>query len=202
MIRWLLPLLLAFGAIPAQAQAQAGNHQAALVVVDGSGAVETVCVPFDSERTSGYELLQRAGMDLVVETSGMGTAVCSINGYGCAANDCFCRCRGSNCEYWSYWQRQEDQWQYAAVGAHLLTVQNGTVQGWIWGPGTVTEASPPPDLRFADICTSLEPTPEILAEPVTAVSWPSYAGFALILLVLGGLLLHARQRQSKEKIRT
>lgn len=192
MIRWFFPLLLALWAMPAQAQS--GTNQAVLVVAYGAGQSEAHCISFSEESLSGYELLQRAGLELAVETSGMGTAVCRINDKGCPANDCFCQCRGADCEYWSFWQWQDGAWQYARVGAHVQTARNGAMQGWTWGPGSVTEAPPPPIINFDDVCTNGAGVSQETAVSEPAVPWLSYVGFALILLILGGLLLRQRRR--------
>src|SRR5690606_30109092 len=67
-------------------------HQAGLVVVHGDGSVISRCVQFESESISGYELLERSGLALRTEVSGMGPTICAIDEEGCAAGEhCFCR---------------------------------------------------------------------------------------------------------------
>ena len=127
-------------------------HRAALVVRMGDGAVETACVSFTEETVTGYDLLVRSGMPLNIDASGMGTAVCSINNTGCPASDCFCQCTGSDCLYWSYWHRPNGVWEYSQGGASVSVVVDGAIEGWSWGPGSVSNAVPPPDLSFADVC--------------------------------------------------
>ncbi len=191
MRKWLWLLLLTLLAVPVQAQS--APNQAVLVVAYGDGQFESHCVSFAEESLSGYDLLQRSGVDLAVETSGMGTAVCSINDNGCPANDCFCQCRGADCEYWSFWQWQDGTWQYASIGAQVQTVRDGVMQGWTWGPGSVTEAPPPPVVNFGDVCAVNDTTSTETAVSTPTTSWLPYAGFALILVILGGLLLRQRR---------
>jgi hypothetical protein len=77
------------------------------------------------------------------------------------------------------------------------------VEGWVWGPGSVTQASPPPLLTFEDVCSQTATLGGVSSvqtadteEPAGARSWPSYLGFAAIVLVLGALtFLVARRRR-------
>lgn len=193
-------------------------NQAALVIVLEDGLTVERCVAFDEPQLSGYDLLQRADLDLVVDVSGAGAVVCAIEGSGCPADDCFCECSGADCIYWAYWYQQDGQWQYAQVGAATYQVQPGAVQAWVWGPGSPTEAPEPPAITFADVCgTAVE---EIADEPVSVVeetavaeepaateppavaetaepatNWLPYALFGLLVLLLGGGLLFARRNK-------
>jgi hypothetical protein len=192
-------------------------NQAALLIVLEDGLTVERCVAFDEPTISGYELLQRADLDLVVDVSGAGAAVCTIEGTGCPADDCFCECSGADCVYWAYWYQQDGQWQYAQVGAASYQVQPGEIQAWVWGPGSPTEAPEPPAITFDEVCgltvaeaavelesdeaetaVAEEPTP---TEPPAAVettepatNWLPYALFGLLVLLLGGGLFLARQR--------
>lgn len=139
---------------------QDGENRAAVVVRFDDDSVATACVSFDEPEISGFDLLTRAGLDLEIEAQGLGTLVCSIDGTGCPASDCLCQCRGGDdCVYWSYWHRLEDEWIYAAIGASAYPISDGAVDGWSWGPGSVTEAIAPPELAFDDICQAPEDTP-------------------------------------------
>ena len=144
-----------------------GENRAALVIRSGDGHVNSHCVSFSEPEISGLELLQRAGRDAVISDSGLGVTVCQLDGVGCPAGNCFCQCRGEPCVYWSYWHRQGDDWQYAAVGASAYEVQPGDVQGWSWGPGSVSEAIAPPPLTFADVCEPGDTTAD--SEPAAVV---------------------------------
>jgi hypothetical protein len=139
-----------YAATPAPPMQHAG-----LVVVYEDGTVDSRCVAFDEESISGYDLLARGGFVARTEVTSMGASVCSVDGQGCGeGEDCFCQCKSSTCTYWTYWQLLPDGWRYANAGAATLQVQNGDVQGWVWGaskPNALVEGAPPA-LTFADIC--------------------------------------------------
>ncbi|MBU6352318.1 MAG: hypothetical protein KGS73_19475 [Chloroflexi bacterium] len=144
---------LAGGLAAAPARAQSGSH-AGLVVVHGDGSVVTRCVSFPEESIRGDLLLARSGLDLSIEANSMGTTLCQIDGEGCAypQQPCFCQCTGTPCLYWSYWQLLDGEWVYSNAGAGSTQVQDGQVDGWRWGIGTVDRAQPPPAISFAEIC--------------------------------------------------
>lgn len=173
----ILPLLFA---LPVLAQE---SNRAAIVVRTGDGDVQTACVAFTGDSISGYDLLQQSGLPLAIEASGMGTAVCSINNTGCPAGDCFCACKGSDCTYWSYWHKADGEWLYADGGATITTIRDGDVDGWSWGPGNITNAVPPPDLTFTNICAAPTTTPSPPPTPIKA------APYAIFLLMIGGLFV-------------
>lgn len=156
--RWLL-LLLAFllivspvwAAPPAQT---GGLNRAGLVVVHGDGRVVTRCVSFDEPQISGLALLQRSGLALDVSAGPMGVTVCTLNGEGCPASDCWCECKGTPCTYWNYFQQGGDgAWLYAAMGATARQVNPGDVDGWVWGDGSLV----PPSVSLNAICGSAPP---------------------------------------------
>lgn len=170
-LRKLLPLFLLVGYLlvywPAQLTAQEPN-QAALVVRFGDGSVQTRCVTFSEPQISGYELLLRSGLPVIADVQGMGALVCSIDGTGCPAHDCLCQCRGSSCEYWSYWHQLNGTWQYSSAGASIYPVRHGAVEGWSWGPGGINTAIAPPVTDFAAVCqTAVTETPTPTAFPPT-----------------------------------
>lgn len=180
---WLGLLLLIVGVGPVAAQSGAG-HQAGLVIDDGAGNVTTYCIPFDAPEISGLELLERSGRPLTLQTGGVGAAVCRLDGVGCPEHDCFCACRGGDaCVYWSYWHWQDGAWRYAPAGAAQVRLRPGDVDGWRWGPGSVTSAAPPPPLSFEDICAA---GATAVAAPARAAgpNWPAYVVF---VFVVGGL---------------
>jgi hypothetical protein len=165
-------ILLFLWQVPAGMLAQDAN-QAALVIRHDDQSIQTICVEFSEPEISGLELLQRSGFDLELDVQGLGAAVCSIEQTGCPANDCWCQCEGgSDCLYWSYWQKLSGQWQYSQGGASIYTVSDGDLQGWSWGPGAVNAAYPPPNLSFENVCTSSE------AEDVTPTPSPTSLVFA------------------------
>ncbi len=148
--------------------ASEGEHHAGLVVAFGDGQVITRCVGFDEPTISGYELLQRAGLTLDVAVSGPGAAICSIEGKGCPASDCFCHFPP---DYWSYWHLEGGNWRYSNVGASGYAVGEGAVDGWIWGDASV----PPPVIPFTAICApppTATPTPTPTLPPTPTPTPP------------------------------
>jgi hypothetical protein len=150
-------------------RAQTGN-QAALVVVHGDGRIVTRCVEFSEPQINGYEVLQRSGLDLNIEVSGMGAAICRIDGEGCTypRESCFCQTEGETYTYWSYWRLGEAGWSYSQLGTSNAQVNPGAVEGWVWGAGTVNSAPSPPALTFAEICAPATATP-----PATSTALPT-----------------------------
>ncbi len=138
-------------AVPVHAQEPS---QAGLVIVHGDGSVATQCVSFTTDAMNGYELLQAANVDPIVEATGMGATVCSLDGEGCAfpQEDCFCQCLGSPCIYWSYWRLDGDDWVYQSSGPSGVRIGDGDVEGWHWAEGTTSNAAEPPVITFAEIC--------------------------------------------------
>ncbi len=152
-----------------------GPNQVGLVVAHLDGTVVTRCIEFEENEISGYDVLDRSGLDLNIEPSGgMGVTVCRIDNEGCTfpQEPCFCQCMGggSSCVYWSYWHLDNDNWQYSGAGASYHSVSHGDVEGWVWGLGTITEAAPPPVIPFDEICAPPTPTP---APTDTATPEPS-----------------------------
>lgn len=215
----LAPLFLLLLLVPAFAQAQGdGPNHAGLVIHHGGGRVVTACVGFSEPNISGLELLQRSGIPLVTQGSGIGAAVCKIDGEGCEypTEDCFCRRDGTQSIYWAYSQLRAGEWMYSPLGASNTRVQPGAVEGWAWGNGDVSSGAVPPLLTFEEICAAVlgipapplnratPPVPASTAMPAvtpTAASAPpavnvgNYVVFGLILLgVLVGLLLAGRRR--------
>ncbi len=153
-LRYVLVIVgfLALLSVPlGNARGYADEHQAGIVVVLEGGQVETRCVTFSETTISGYELLTRSGLPLVTTSDATGTFVCKISGSGCLANDCLCHFPPT---YWSYWELKEGAWRYSQAGSVARQVEDGDVDGWVWGDG----ASPPPEYSFAQICLG-EPVP-------------------------------------------
>jgi hypothetical protein len=163
-----LPHLVAAGALvlalginviawAVQARAQTQNR-AGLVVQMADGSVVTRCVSFSEESLSGYELLRRAKLPLVVEVSGMGPAVCKIGDSGCnyPQQSCFCQCNtlDASCTYWAYAQFKDGAWRASPIGAAGSKVRNGDVDGWRWGKGDGTTGENPPVISLDEICSA------------------------------------------------
>lgn len=153
----------------ALAQADSPNR-AGLVVVHGDGKVMTQCIEFPESYITGYEMLERSGLDLNADVAGgMGAAICRLDNEGCSfpAEDCFCQCQGASCTFWIYWNWVGDGWRFSNLGAASRQVQNGDVEGWIWGEGNPSGGgAEPPEITFDEICVSLPTaTPTSTATP-------------------------------------
>ena len=172
-----LSLLALMLALTGNSAAQQGPNRAGLVVRFPDGSVWQGCIQFSEPTITGEELLRRSGLDIIADySSGMGGAVCSIAGAGCAfpREDCFCRCQGVQCEYWAYYHWVGGAWQYSQVGASSYQVSNGALEGWSWGPGNFSAGTEPPQVSFADVCPAPTATP-------TATPTPSPAATAIPL---------------------
>lgn len=157
-----------------RAAAQAPAAQAGLVVRFGDGRVQTRCVTLPEAGLSGIDLLERSGLDLKLKVDGLGALVCSIDGEGCPRDDCLCRCRsgGADCVYWAYHQLEDDRWRYAATGAADRRLRPGDVDGWAWGPGSLTSGTQPPLLTLAEICAPPQ-APTATPAPATPTATPT-----------------------------
>ena len=189
--------LLACATGPAMAQTL---RRAALIVQFSDGSYVTRCVSFSEESITGLELLTRSGL----QVSLWGGAVCRIEEQGCdyPAQACFCQCKGSTCQYWSYWHWRADAgatspgqgaWTYAQIGSGDYRVQDGAIEAWLWGDAR----NPPAALSFAEVCGAATGTPAATAgEPVQSVELTQYVVFAgmAIALVAGFWLLRVRRR--------
>ncbi len=156
-VKLLTLLVVFFGAFwiaPNNMRAQISNR-AALVIRYGDQHIETACIEFEEPQISGFDLVQRSGLNIEIEAQGLGALVCTINDVGCPSSDCLCQCRGGGeCIYWSYWHQLQDGWQYSQSGATAYFVKPGSVEGWSWGPGAESQALPPPVISFEDVCDS------------------------------------------------
>jgi hypothetical protein len=199
--RWLpfvALLALIIGGLPLGAQ---NASRAAVVIRFDDETAISKCVSFGEEQINGYELLERSGLTLDAQFEGLGGIVCGIGGTGCAAGDCLCACRGGGeCVYWSYWIQADDGWQYAQIGATSQAVQNGQVEGWSWGPGSLTDAIEPPLMRFEDICgiptgSQIDLSSTQANEPLSFGPIIAFGGIVILLVVI--LLMVSRKRPSE-----
>jgi len=124
---------------------------------DGSSVTRCVALnPADyppGKEATGLDVLRQSGLDLIFESGGgFGVKICKLDKTGCdfPAEDCFCRCQGNPCQYWTYWYAENGAWKYSSVGANGRQVKDGDVEGWVWGGGKVA----PPAAVLADgICS-------------------------------------------------
>jgi hypothetical protein len=166
-----LLMMSGIGADGQRTHAQQPNR-VGLVVQYGDGRLITRCVEFGESEISGYEVLTRAGLEIVANFDwGMGAGICAIDGEGCPANNCWCQCQGSPCLYWVYHYLANGQWVYSNLGASSRYVHHGDVEGWAWGEGNPQSGVQPPVIPFDQICV---PPPTATATPVppTATATP------------------------------
>lgn len=134
-------------ATPAEETAEATSAEAAQA---STGDQATLIVQLENERTlirkvdftapiSGLALLEQSDLDVVKADFSWGTAVCSIEGVGCPAEDCFC----SENQFWSYLYWEDDSWIGYPVGpAQSVISTTNPVEGWQWGMGDSSLLSP------------------------------------------------------------
>lgn len=148
-----------------RAAAQTPNR-VGLVVAYGNGSVEKHCVSFADESLTGLEVLERAALTLQVSYNSVGAAICKIGTVGCPADDCFC---DSPPNFWSYWHLKDGAWSFSSLGASNISVKDGAVEGWIWGPG---QSNPSDLVTFEEVCPNLS-QPTDTAAPETATPSPT-----------------------------
>lgn len=90
---------------------------------------------------SGLDALLQSGLEVVTQETSFGTAVCSIEGVGCPADNCFC----SATNFWNYlnWDWAQNQWVASTVGASATNLTNHGVDGWRWQAFEATQTPPP-----------------------------------------------------------
>jgi hypothetical protein len=156
----------------AQSSLAQSPNQIALVIIHGDGSATTRCVESGEQELSGYDVLQNSQLSLNIDAGSMGTAICSIDGEGCNApqEDCFCGMNRNPPVYWSYWHVVNGQWEYSPMGAGNTVAQPGTVEGWIWGTGSVNTDAPPPAYSFDQICVPATTTPTVTLTPEPTVT--------------------------------
>lgn len=120
--------VLTFLARTQSAAAYTANGDAAHVVVQFGEYEQVVREIQITTPISGLLALQNTGLEIETRDFGGGfVAVCSINGVGCPADDCFC-----SSKFWSYEYWDGSAWQGYPVGATDSSVEAGDVEGWRW----------------------------------------------------------------------
>lgn len=204
----------------APGHAQSLPHRAGLLVQYADGSAEKRCVEFEEPEITGYELLRRSGLPLVIAPGSFGAAVCKIGPEGCnyPSQSCFCQCEDMNatCVYWISFVQAGGEWKYATLGASSTKVKDGDMQAWVWAAGKAEGATvTPPATTFDDVCAATQPTKPAVDTPVagtsaTATSTPApQAGadenvdgliaFGGIVIVLGAIFLITTRRQAKDR---
>lgn len=102
---------------------------------------------------SGLQALQWSGLEVITTTTSFGPAVCSIEGVGCPATNCFCDAN----RFWAYTYWDGHVWQSYAVGAGSSVIsQTGAVEGWRWGEFGAPQVAATQTLAAAEALTWLQ----------------------------------------------
>ena len=130
-------LLIPGKSVPAQ-----GPDNAHIVVQFGHDGSLVREIQFTAP-ISGLAALQQTGLDVVTKDYGGGfIAVCAIEDVGCPADDCFCDPSNS----WGNYSWDGNAWQAYGVGAADTQLNDGAVDGWVWGVWGETPADADPAL--------------------------------------------------------
>jgi hypothetical protein len=161
--------------LPSSPAGGGGANRAGVVVRQSDGTVRDMCVFFEQDEISGYELLERSGLTFEAEDYGTRHAICKIGNDGCSPSkgeDCL-ECRKPDA--WSYYLRNKGDttWVYSQVGADDRNVRDGYIDGWSWGEGS--QAPKPPAIPFSDVCPATA-TSTTAPRPVPASGGPSGSG--------------------------
>ncbi len=176
-VLWLL-------AAPLTTHADAPDHADIVVQFDDTHAIVRD-VQFTAP-ISGLQALYLSGLDVITKDMGWGIAVCSIEGVGCPADDCFC----DSSKYWGYNYWENGAWQGYPVGAADSVVNDGTIDGWRWGAFGDTIVPAPqmtataralawlhaqqqPDGGYGSVGATVEAMLAIGANGYTAAEWRS-----------------------------
>ncbi len=141
---------------PTPTNAGSGSNQAGLLVTFGDGTSQSVCVAFDDESISGYQLLVDSGLGIITQDFGgsLGQALCKItsgsesDGCDYPNQDCFCD-RPTNSWVFFVPDSGQTSWSVSQTSISSTNVSNGRAQAQLWGD----DSRSPPSCFFADICT-------------------------------------------------
>jgi hypothetical protein len=121
------------GLLPVAAQRPNG---AGLAIALGDGSVIYAYVQFEEESIASDELLLRSGLDVIVAPfGGLGLAVCSIQGTGCPADNCWCQSYSNPAYFWHFYAQQDGVWVEQLLGPSSREVGDGDIDGWSWTAG-------------------------------------------------------------------
>ncbi len=146
-----LALIAACGgsAAPAQAPAARGTtcvnqtaaHHAYVVVEHLSHATVHRCVGFDGAQIGGEDLMNQSGIKYAAQTfSGVGKAVCQVDGEPAQFTECFPKDK----PYWAlYVETAGGPWTDAQVGYTAVNLKDGEALGWQYRPATGSPSPPP-----------------------------------------------------------
>ena len=112
---------------------------AGLVIDHSDGRRLVQIVSFNGETITGYQLLQKSGLNLVSHESSWGLGICSINGEGMAANSCFDDPQG---RYWAFNVLGTDNsWISSPVGVSKAIVYDQDVHGYYYSTWGMVQAA-------------------------------------------------------------
>lgn len=200
-----LSSVLLFFAFWVQSISAQEENRVAIVIRYDDDSVVSRCVSYQEEQITGYEALRRSDLPVDVDFNAQGGKVCQIDSIGCPADDCFCQCRGGgDCVYWSYWHQAGDSWEYSKVGAATYKVGNESVEGWSWGPGTISRALEPPDITFDEVCDDLDhitgdqAAGDSSETELLSARWLQYILFGAILGMFALVLVYRQIRKARQ----
>ena len=114
--------------VPVASAAPADEAHGTVIVQLGDHELVARPITFTAP-ISGLAALQLSGLEVVAASTSYGTVVCSIEGVGCPADNCFC----DDSVFWGYKSWDGAVWQDYMVGASESSLGDGAVEGWRWG---------------------------------------------------------------------
>jgi hypothetical protein len=120
--------------------------RAAVIVDHSDGTRKIHVVEFPGETITGMQLLHRSRFDIVFYETSFGTAICSFDGEGQPADNCFGDPLG---RYWAFHTLgAEDEWVGSWVSAAHTIVRDGDIHNYIYTSEIVTPPPIEPDEVF------------------------------------------------------
>lgn len=109
------------------------ENQAGLVInhLDGSRTIQVV--DFYGETLTGFQLIQKSGLDYVAAQYSFGVSVCAIDGEGHPSDNCFGDFTAGDPSWALFDLNANDEWASSPVGVGDSIVYGGQVQGLLFG---------------------------------------------------------------------
>jgi hypothetical protein len=123
-----LALLLLLGVAAARADDPGSPAHGHVIVQFGDRDLAARAIAFAAP-ASGLQALELSGLEVITSSTDSGPVVCSIEGVGCPADNCFC----DPDRFWNYNYWDGAAWQGYPVGAGESTLNDGAIEGWRWG---------------------------------------------------------------------